>query len=219
MSPASLTVGVLTFLLAISPQENRFQGPTAQTSLPMSPSVLATFIAHGEPLPFSPGQPPPVPPTGPLTLDLLVLWRGAPGWYLKGGHSAASGGGDDKGHVNVQMQRGGVELDLTLDRQKGVAVIAGNEVVLDGANVVLVDGVGVPGGLTFAGTGSVDPKVEDLKTGAYAVLRGAPDLIPFLRCEVRVEDPGGRGASAGNAYLQQAMDAAMNAGCARILAK
>lgn len=172
---------------------------------PISPTVMVTFITRVEPT--RPQPPPSPPPSGPATLELMVLWRGEPGWFMKGGQQSSSGGGDDNGHVNVRLEQAGVVLEVNLDRQSGMAHIGGREVVLGDANVILVDDVDMPGGLHVAGTQSVDPRTEALPDGIYTVLRGAPDLIPFLRCEARLPDAGG--------VMQQVLGAS----CARLVVK
>jgi hypothetical protein len=230
---ASAAVAVLAFLLAFtaagcgssstnptsaSPatttdsQERHIPGPTEVGSVPISPAVIATFIAHGEPSTITPtpGQPPPVPPlklTGPMTLDLLVLWRGAPGWFLKDGHQSSSGGGDDRGHVNVRLEQAGVVLEINLDTQNGTARIAGEELVLGDANVILVDGVDLPEGPKVVGTQYVDPLTEPLPDGLYIILRRAPDLLPFMQCGAVLPDTAG--------FVQQVFDAS----CARMVNK
>ena len=172
-----------------------------------------------------PGQLPPVPreaQTGPVTLDLLILWRGAPGWFMRGGGpNLESGGGDNKGHVSVHVERFGLVLDVTLDTDKRVAQIAGNQVALGDANVVLVDGLDVPGGLAISGTRAVGPRIEQPPSGLFDVFRGAPDLVPFLCCEARLPVlPAPKEAPAGAStaivgYMQQVLDA----NCARIQGK
>ena len=185
-------------------EERHILGPTEVGSFPISPAVMATFIAHGEP------QPPPIPPqtlTGPMTLDLLVLWRGAPGWFLKGDHSSGSSWGDDRGHVNVRLEQGGVVLEIDLNKQNGTARIAGHDLALGDANVILVDGVDLPEGPKVVGTQSVDPLTEPLPDGLYIILRRAPDLLPFMQCGAVLPDTAG--------FVQQVFDAS----CARMVNK
>ena len=102
-----------------------------------------------------------------------------------------------------------------------VVQIAGTEVPLGDANVVMVDRVDVPDGLTIFGTGTVERRVDALPNGLYDALRGAPDLVTFLRCDASLpvppapKDVPAEAAAAVAAYLQQAMDA----GCARMQGK
>jgi len=188
-----------------SEQQQWSLGATSMATWAISPTVMVTFITRGEST--RPQPPPSPPPSGPVTLELMVLWRGAPGWFLKGGQQSSSGGGDDKGHVNVRLEQAGVVLEVNLDRPMGMAHIGGQEVVLGDANVIMVDDVDVPGGLHVAGTRSVDPRTQALPDGVYTVLRGAPDLISFLRCEARLPEPAG--------FMQQVLDAS----CARMVVK
>jgi hypothetical protein len=216
---AALAAAVLA---SASAQEQNRTSHTSISSWPISPAVIATFIGHHGPLSITPGQEPPrTLPTDPVTLDLLVLWRGAPGWFIQGSRGHESGGGDSSGRVSVHVERGGVVLDLTLDTQKRVAQIGKKRVALGDANVVLVDAVDVPDGLTVVGTGTVDPRIEGLPTGVYDALRGVPDLVPFLRCEAKLPVPPApkdipSGAATGIvSFMQQVLDN----NCARIAGK
>ncbi len=215
---------VATLLASLSAQEPREIRPSSIMTLAISPAVVATVITRGEPVRITPGQLPLRPPTdrsGPVTLDLLVLWRGAPGWFLKPGGSAESGGGDSSGHVTVHAEKGGIALDVMLDTEKRVAQIAGNDVALGDANVVLVDSVDVAGGLTVLGTRTVTARIPVPPEGLADVFRDAPDLVPFLRCEARLPAPPApkevpaQTSAAVAAYVQQAMDAS----CARLQRK
>lgn len=222
---AALVAVIVTLLASVVAQEPIQLRPTSTGSWPISPAVIATFITRGEPVRITPGQPPQIlhgAQSGPVTLDLLVLWRGSPGWFLQGdGPKAESGGGDGRGHVSVRLHEGGLDLEVALDTEKRVARIAGTEIALGEANVVLVDSVDGPGGLTITGTRSVDPRIQPAPPGLYDVLRSAQDLVPFLRCEARLPDRGKPGLSSGGAsspvlaYMQQVLDAS----CARIQGK
>lgn len=218
MLPTSFAVVVVVLLSAggchsqssplrspVAPSQDRHDA-TSFATWPVSPAVVVTFIAHYEADP--PGQhlPPPSPPhAGPVTLDLLVFWRGSPGWFVKDGPRAESGGGDDKGHVNVRVEMGGFVLEVNLDKENRVARVAGQEVALVDGNVILVDGVDLPGGPQVVDTRSVDPTTDPLPDGLYTVLRGAPDLVPFMQCEARLPEPAG--------FMQQVFDR----NCARMV--
>ena len=83
-------------------------GSTGGTG-PVSPSVLATEMCV-------------VDATGRGTLELLVLWRGSPGWFRKGGASGG-GGGSTMGAGPSPMIRtewvtqGGVNLSVRFEQK------------------------------------------------------------------------------------------------------
>lgn len=193
MRPTSFTVILVTLLSAVgchsrslparspaAPSPVR-QDATSLVTWPVSPTVVVTSIAHYV---ADPPAPPPSPPhAGPVTLDLLVFWRGSPLWFVKDGPRSERGSGDDKGHVNVRVELAGVVLEVNLDREQNVARVAGHEVALVNGNVILVDGVDSPGGPRVVGTEWVDPTTDPLPDGLYTVLRRAPALLPFMQCE------------------------------------
>ena len=183
---ALVCVAAVPLVISAFAQAHRPIGPTAIASWSISPAVVATFIAHGDP--EAPEQirerlATHTVPSGPVTLDVLILWRGSPGWFLHGGQPHDSGGGDSNGNVNVHLERAGIVLDATLDGDKRVLHVGRQQVVLGDANVVLVDQVDVPGALSIAGTRTVESRVQRPPEGLYDVFRGAQDLVPFLRCE------------------------------------
>ena len=164
---------------------------------PVSPAVLATTMAVMN----TPGR---------GTLDLLVLWRGTPGWFMRtggqgGGGSSSSGGGVEAG-LEVRVERisqGGVSLNLRFEPKSRRLWILDKEIVLGNANVVLVDGVDETAGPRVVGTLHIDPGFDtavDLPPAmpsgprgaqrpgavpAQTFIRRAPELVSFLQCDVR----------------------------------
>ena len=120
---------------------------------------------------------------GEQKLELLVLWRGTPGWFVRGNSSGSSGGGGaDTLHASVRY--GGIDLDVQLDFKTRTAVVAGKKVALGDANVILVDKVDAPDGIVIGGTFRLDasfprgsrPRVDE-------VARRSPEIMTFLRCD------------------------------------
>lgn len=101
----------------------------------VSPAVVATWISQYEPPRFT-------------ELELLVLWRGTPGWFMRsdGGESTSgsmgppgqSGGvAGERGPVVHQISFGGLKLVLRFDPQTRSAQIQDREISLSDANVIL----------------------------------------------------------------------------------
>ena len=84
-------------------------------------------------------------------LELLVLWRGAGGWFLRPG-SMTSGRGTSAEHSHLTIRRGNLQLTLEYDRPTRVVTIQGKPFNLPGDNVVFVDAVDVPEGPRVTGT-------------------------------------------------------------------
>jgi hypothetical protein len=131
---------------------------------------------------------------GAQTLDLLVLWRGAPGWFAKaGGSGTSSGGNSESFHSTIRY--GGLELQLELQPQTRFATIQGKRIELREDNVVLVDEVDGPSGPSVVRTLHVDPGLPRTDNGypmIEAVLRRSPAIVEFLRCDTRVPDERAR---------------------------
>ena len=135
-------------------------GGSNSGTAPVSPSVMATQMAS-------------VDAAGRGTLQLLVLWRGSPGWFIKGGGAsqwrrriqADPGRARSYSHW---ISQGGVNLSLRFDPAARKVWIQDTEIALDDANVMLVDGVDSPAGPQVVRTLRIDPEYET-NDGAAAV--------------------------------------------------
>ena len=149
---------------------------------PVSPSVLATDMCV-------------VDAAGRGTLELLVLWRGSPGWFRKGtGGASGSGGGGSMGAGPSPMIRsewvlqGGVNLAVRFDPAARKVWIQDKEIALDEANVVLVDGVDSPAGPQVVRTLRIDPeyRTPTRPLPVQTFIRRSPELVEFLQCDISV---------------------------------
>ncbi len=132
------------------------------------------------------------------SLDLLVLWRGSPGWFFRGGSSSGGGGihgGFGRWQGTHSMTYGDVTLTMEFaseskdfDPTTTVVKILGRDIPLRDANVILIDGAdsGTP---TLVGTRYVDPHFTGPDPVADVVKR-TPELWEFLRCDITLPDPG-----------------------------
>ena len=170
------------------------------------PAAILCFVAGMVHPAFTqrPDSPPPRPPSGsnmqftrPLTasvsgtflfrekqIELLVLWRGAPGWLFGAEHTRSSGSTDT---YNLTHEIGTVRVDLAYDRRRRTATVNGNEISIPlPNNVVLVDGVGssriVTKVIAVDLTTSGNPEVASL-------LKRSPEIVAFLRCDVVSSHP------------------------------
>ena len=127
------------------------------------------------------------------TLDLIVLWRGAPGWFSGTSQSGSSGGGADSFYATARY--GNVEVQVTLQTAKRTAEVQGQKVELGDANVILVDGVDTPGSEKVVRTLRIDPAVPSSQDGGARVeeiLRRSPEILSFLRCQTAMPDGKGQ---------------------------
>jgi len=141
---------------------------STSSSVPVSASVIATDMCT-------------VDAEGKGTLELLVLWRGSPGWFRsdKGGSGGAggsgargrTGGGGERVETRTAwLTEGGVNLSVRLEPSSRRAWIQDREIDLNDANVVLVDDVDRGAALRIAGLVKIDPSY-------YAGMDIDPDAI------------------------------------------
>lgn len=148
--------------------------PRASGGGELSPSVVATWEAHGDPQTSG-------AVSGGMTLDLLVLWRGRPRWLDTGPTQAgqnmlfAGPGFPDRVH---QVMVHGRRLELRVDSTTNTAVIGNQEIPLQGVNVLMVDGV--DSGQLDVQTMWVDPALS-ATTDLSEVLRQSPLLEDFVQ--------------------------------------
>ena len=183
-------------------------GGSNSGTAPVSPSVMATQMGS-------------VDAGGRGTLQLLVLWRGSPAWFLKGGGPSSSGGGGStvpgsNPTYSHWISQGGVNLTLRFDPAARKVWVQDAEIPLDDANVIMVDGVDSPAGPQVVRTLRIDPDYETtMEPPPYAIpgrgpqmrprpvpaqsfIRRSPELIEFLQCDAAL--PG------LEAYEQQMFD-------------
>src|SRR6185295_3623608 len=85
-------------LLAAMPQST-FISSTSGDAI-MSPAVVVSWTAS--------------PATPPTKLDLMVLWRGTPGWFLQSsGHGGGARGGGQR--VDQRLHYGNVDMTVSFD--------------------------------------------------------------------------------------------------------
>ena len=149
---------------------------TSSSTQPVSPAALmtwATRYGHDEV----------------HTLDLIVIWKGSPDWYMRSGpRGGSSGGSRDAFHATIRY--GGLELQLGLESSKRIATVQGNPIELGDANVILVDDVDGPQGPQIAGKLRIDPPVPSVDGNAHVVeiLRRSQEIVSFLGCDATSVD-------------------------------
>lgn len=156
---------------------------TSGGSRVVSPAVVATWIVRTEPH----GRP---------ELELLVFWRGTPGWFMRADSSGSSsrvstqsGGGENARGLQVHhVSFGGTHLKLEFDQRKRVARIQEHEVPLQSANVVLVDEVDSADGPQISRSLHVDPVFPESPVRIEAIVRRSPEFFSLLRCDAKLPD-------------------------------
>ena len=167
----ALTTGLLSVLAVATVGTARFaQAPTGAHSMPtsvISPVVVASWFTERA-------------ANGREQLQLLVLWRGTPGWFM--------GGGQDKSSTlypaNVSTRRmtyGRVTLTLDYDWRKRVAVVNGETITLGDHNVLFVDDVDAAP--RIVDRLRIDPAMPGSSAQIGVVLQRVPQVMSFLKCD------------------------------------
>ncbi len=164
-------------------------GGGSSTSRVASPTVVASWSSHEN---YADGS----------ATTLLVLWRGTPGWFSKGGRGGGSGGGGGSGrgagagtngsYAYEYVSQGGLTFMMEFDHDKHIVKVLNQEISLKETNVVLVDFVDSTNGPTIVGYRWVDPAPPEQRSPVdpiAAVVKRTPELFEYLRCDLSLSDP------------------------------
>jgi hypothetical protein len=176
--PSLVVAGVLAASLSPGAAQAPPRPPTGPTQSSgervLSPAVVGGWFTHSD----APGSD---------TLDLLVLWRGSPGWFLRGGPQGGSSGGSGTGRRHLTLKYGGLFLQVLFDGPARLAEIEDRKIPLNDDNVLLVDDVDSAGGPKVVKTLRVDPDLSDPHRAEIAIRR-SPELVAYLRCDIKLSD-------------------------------
>jgi hypothetical protein len=171
-------------------------GVGRSTSRFVSPTVVASWSSHEN---YADGS----------RTTLLVLWRGTPAWFSKGGRGRASwsssggssgsgfgsGAGGSGSYAYQYLSEGGLTFTLEFDYDKRVVKMLDQEISLKDTNVVLVDFVDSVNGPTIVDYRWIEPgppapaAVPDAASDPIAgVIRRSPELFDYLQCHLEVTD-------------------------------
>lgn len=208
------------------PEGQAVTSPSVGSGIGLSPSVFANAFTLADPIAlesfdvFSPGATEPEE----VTLVALVLWRGAPGWFLPSEADAEAAAHfqagsmrrPDFGPETVARfgPRGGLVLELAWNSETRGMRIQGMDVALGDDNVILVDGAGSAEGMRIVGTSRVSE--TRFTQGDYAALiHQSDELRDYLRCELPLPDAE-PGASAEQHLVMDVLREHFGRTCARV---
>jgi len=119
------------------------------------------------------------------TLQLLVLWRGSPGWLYKGG--STRGGGSES--PTMSSERGDVKVEVSMNAVARQIWVQGKPHQLGAANVILVDHVDGSDGAEVVGMITVEPNFEGPnRDGLVHALKVSKGLRDFVQCDAKMPD-------------------------------
>ena len=127
-------------------------------------------------------------------LDLLIAWRGQPGWFQ--GHEGVTGGGGTRefgartnGTVSQYAIYNGVRIAFDADFNAGTVSIGNLSVPLEGVNTILIDGVGLPDAQRKSTMLRIEPPLPLGVDVNLVLARRSRELRQFLRCDVPIPAP------------------------------
>jgi hypothetical protein len=122
-------------------------------------------------------------------IELIIFWRGKPGWFFGPEHTSMGGSADTLSGV---VQYGPVQLEYSFDRRSRATVIEKQRIELSpSANAILVDTVDDPAGAKVVGTASIPGRYETPATPLAPVFAQSRGVVEFLRCDVPLTVPIG----------------------------
>jgi hypothetical protein len=161
-----------------SGQQRQPRESTSCQSDIVSATVVATFCGHYD--------------GDALILDLLILWRGSPGWFQRswmGGGSSGSNlvGRGIAGKVSHANTYGDVTIRFDADFDAGTATVENSALVLQRVNTVMVDGV--DGERRIVTTRWTAPALPFVADGNLALARRSREFVRDLQCEIPMPKP------------------------------
>ena len=133
-------------------------------------------------------------------LDVLIAWRGKPGWFQRQlGASGRSGGGGRrtfpvfingrvgtgmKGRVSQYQVYNNITTSFDADFDAGTVVVEGVTVELKGLNAIFFDDVEQAGPRPIFQTALIEPSIPLGGDVNLSLARRSRELRQFLQCEV-----------------------------------
>lgn len=120
-------------------------------------------------------------------VDLLVLWRGTPGWFMTSDYQASRGGSAPLYDGTIYFNGHLFNWDINFVTR--VAHVAGSRLDLKSRNVVLVDGMDAPAGPRIVNTLTVDEDPSVTFPDMRPLVWRIPALVAYLQCDQQFSDP------------------------------
>jgi len=147
----------------------------------VSSTVVATYCGHRT--------------GGDEMLDLMILWRGAPGWFDRRAGSSGGGGGSSqagagsRGRVYQFRSYGDVTISFDADFDAHSVKIGEVVTALDGINTVLVDDVDQPDARRIGATRWIEPRLPVIGDMNLLVIQRSRELTDYLQCDIPMPTP------------------------------
>jgi uncharacterized protein (TIGR02246 family) len=117
--------------------------------------------------------------------DLIVVWRGSPGWF--GGQRIISSGGTGR-TVRWSQSFGDVRLDVEFDFATRVGQVAGHRITMNSNNAVLVDHVDEPRRSTVVRMLAIKGELTEAPDVSALIAR-SPAAANYIQCDAKPAKP------------------------------
>jgi hypothetical protein len=118
-----------------------------------------------------------------LGAELVVLWRGTPGWYMKQGPRAEHASGNSES-LSVSLEYAGTRVSMSYDRRRREATVGTKAQILPPeVNTIFVDKVDDPSGPTIVGFTTLRLSRMMTNVRVAAALSQSSAAVTFLQCE------------------------------------
>ena len=165
---AAIATAIATMTLAA---DQRRESSACQTDI-VSATVVSTYCGHHD--------------NGNEVLDLVVLWRGKPGWFLGVGQRGTGGsrtfGPGMNGIVSARETYGDVTIEFTADFDQRVATIGSFAIDLAKINTVAIDDI--EGARKLSASAWTEPRLPADGDWNRALARKSVLIREFLQCDV-----------------------------------
>jgi hypothetical protein len=149
----------------------------------VSSTVVATFCGHDQ--------------GANEMLDLLIVWRGSPGWF-QNRHLGGGGGGFNKfgagtkGYVAMHQAYGDVTISFDADFDANTVAIGERTVALGRMNTIVVDKVDRPGVHQISAMRWTEPRLPLGGDVNLILAQHSRELLNDLQCDIPMPTPPSR---------------------------
>jgi len=178
MIRATLTAIVMLWAFGQTVPQQPRESASCQSDI-VSSTVVATFCGHRQ--------------GDNEIVDLLILWRGKPGWFQRNGAGGSGGGGSRRfgagtnGVVSQSEYYGAVTIAFRADFDSGSATIGQSTIKLDRINTIVVDDVDRDWRITNTRwTGPALPLVGDWN---LVLANRSREFVRDLQCNIPMPMP------------------------------
>lgn len=127
----------------------------------------------------------------PNELDLAIVWRGRPGWFIEGQGARESGGGTSVSFQQT-ITRGDVSLSFRfVFPTRQLIILDGAPIDLKDANVVLVDNVNDPKKTAVVAKLTIPSRLT-ASGGLVEPFGKSNEIFAFLQCDAEVPQAAAR---------------------------